>query len=125
MSLSINDIFAKDGEVAFRELEISVAKEFQHRKNIVLATGGGVVMNKIILDYLGHEGVIVFLKKSFEESKKVDKTTRPLFRDLAKAEELYNFRLPLYERYANEIVEIDGNTDMAVRAAADEIIARL
>ena len=120
---SINEIFEKDGEVVFRELEISVAKQLQHKKNFVLATGGGVVMNKIILDYLGHDGVVVFLKTSYEESdRRADKSTRPLFKDAAKARELYNFRLPLYERYANVIVATDQKTAETV---ADEIIERL
>ena len=120
---SINDIFDKDGELVFRELEIAVAKELQHRQNIVLATGGGVVMNKIILDYLGHDGVIVFLKTSYEESdKRADKSTRPLFKDAAKAKELYNFRLPLYERYAEVIIETDRKTAEMV---ADEIVSLL
>ena len=116
---SINDIFEKDGEIAFRELEIAVAKDLQHKRKIVLATGGGVVMNKIVLDYLGADGVIVFLKTSYEKSdSRANKSTRPLFKDAVKARELYNFRMPLYERYANMIVETDNKTAEQV---ADEI----
>ena len=120
---SIKEIFDKAGELAFRELEIAVAKELQHRQNVVLATGGGVVMNKIILDYLGQGGVIVFLKTSYEESEsRADKSTRPLFRDPVKAKDLYNFRLPLYERYAGMIIETDKKT---AKTVADELIRQL
>ena len=104
------EIFEKDGELAFRELEIAVAKELKNKKNVILATGGGIVMNKIILDYLGQDALIIFLKTSFDESKnRVVESLRPLFRDVAKAKELYDFRLPLYEHYANIIIETDNN----------------
>jgi shikimate kinase len=105
------EIFEKDGELSFRELEIAVAKELKNKKNAILATGGGVVMNKIILDYLGQDGLIIFLKTSFDESKnRVLESLRPLFQDAVKAKELYNFRLPLYEHYANIILETDNKT---------------
>jgi len=120
---SINDIFTKDGELTFRELEIAVAKGLKDRQNIVLSTGGGVVMNKIILDYLGYNGTIIFLKTSYEESdSRADKSTRPLFKDAVKARELYNFRLPLYERYAGVTVDTDKKTAEMV---ADEIATLL
>jgi len=44
---SIPDIFQQDGETAFRELEIEVTKEISKDKNLVIACGGGIVLNKI------------------------------------------------------------------------------
>ena len=46
----IPEIFQQDGEVAFRELEIEVTKEVSRDKNLVIACGGGLVLNKINID---------------------------------------------------------------------------
>jgi shikimate kinase len=105
------EIFEKDGETAFRELEIDVARGLKNKNNIILATGGGIVMNKIILDYLGVNGCIIFLETSFEESKqRTLESLRPLFQDVVKAKELYDFRLPLYKHYANIAIQTDNKT---------------
>ncbi len=49
---SIEAIFEESGETSFREYEITAAKTIRGKNNVVISTGGGVVMNKIILDYL-------------------------------------------------------------------------
>ena len=60
----IPDVFQQDGEIAFRELEIEVAKEVSGKKNTVIACGGGVVLNKINIDRLRRECVIIYLAAS-------------------------------------------------------------
>lgn len=100
---SINQIFEKHGELKFRELEINTAKMLPNLDNIVIDTGGGVVENKIIIDYLKKNSKIIYLKTPFETIKNrlKDDKTRPLFNSLKQAEELYNFRKPLYKRYSD------------------------
>ncbi len=61
---SIPDIFQQDGEVAFRELEIEVTKEVSRDRNLVIACGGGLVLNKINIDRLKNGSVIVCLTAS-------------------------------------------------------------
>lgn len=121
---SDTEIFDKDGENIFRELEIAVAKELQNNNNTVISTGGGVVMNKIILDYLKKNGVVVFLKNSFETAQKRVEKNRipPLFRDIEQAKKLYAFRLPLYAKYADIIVETDSKS---LPETAEEIITKI
>ena len=58
---SIPEIFWQDGEIVFRELEIEVAKEVSEGKNQVIACGGGIVLNKISIDRLKKDSVIVYL----------------------------------------------------------------
>jgi shikimate kinase len=117
---SDTEIFETDGELAFRELEIAIAKELAKKQNVIISTGGGIVMNKIILDYLNDKGTVIFLKNTFETSqKRVDNGMRPLFQDKKKAKQLYNLRLPLYEYYANIIVETDKKLPKQI---VDEII---
>lgn len=118
---SDNEIFEKDGELAFREYEILVSNEVKDEQNTVISTGGGIVMNKINIDYLKKNGVVVFLKSSFETShKRVNKDDPPPnFKDLKKAKELYDLRQPLYTAYADVTVETD---DKHVEDIAEEII---
>ena len=61
---SIPRIFQEDGEIAFREMEIEVIKEIASRKNQVIDCGGGVVLNKINIDRLKQNAVIVWLTAS-------------------------------------------------------------
>ena len=121
---SDTEIFEKDGETVFRELEISVAKELKNSNNVVISTGGGVVMNKIILDYLKTNSTIIFLQHSFETAKKrLDPNNLPpLFRDEKKAKELYALRLPLYKNYADITIKTDNKT---LEDVINEIIERI
>lgn len=109
---NVNEIFDKDGEIKFRKLEIVTAKKLSDKDNVVVSCGGGIVMNKINIDHLKQNGLVVFLNTSFETIKKrLDHdTTRPLFRDLKKAKKLYDFRQPLYLEYSNIIISTDDKT---------------
>ncbi|CAN5173727.1 shikimate kinase [soil metagenome] len=108
------ELFAKGGELLLREWEIKLAEELRETDNVVISAGGGVVMNKIILDYLKEKsGKIIFLHSEFETIKErieKDKTPRPLFQNIEEAKELYEFRLPLYKRYADYEIMTDGKT---------------
>lgn len=106
---NINQIFALDGELKFRELEISVAKKLSKTDNLIISTGGGVVMNRIIIDYLKSSGMIVFLESSFENIKKRLKfdDSRPLFKNPKIAQELFELRQPLYQQYSDLTIKTD------------------
>lgn len=118
------EIFEKDGELAFREYEILVTNEIKDGQNKVIATGGGIVMNQVNMFYLKKNGIVVFLKNSFETSKKriSKENPPPLFRDKEYAKHLYDLRLPLYTYYADVIVETD---DKPKNQVADEIIKKI
>lgn len=111
---NMHEVFALEGELLLRETEIAIAKEYALKQNLVISTGGGVVLNKIILDYFKKMGgKVIFLNASFEQITKRLKgdERRPLFVD---AKKLYDFRLPLYLHYADEIVDADQSTDKIV-----------
>jgi shikimate kinase len=106
---SINDIFLLDGENTFRELEICVAKKLKNTDHSVISTGGGMVINRLCIDYLKKNGKIVYLQTSFGEIEKRLKgdESRPLFKDIAKARKLFQFRQHLYGEYADVLVDTD------------------
>ncbi|KAK9820867.1 hypothetical protein WJX81_007558 [Elliptochloris bilobata] len=57
---SIPEIFASDGEDAFRELETQVLQQLMPHKEVVVATGGGAVVRAVNWGYL-HHGIVVWL----------------------------------------------------------------
>lgn len=125
---SIPEIFQQDGEVAFRELEIEVTKEVSRNKNLVIACGGGLVLNKINIDRLRNESTIVYLTAS---AKMILKRIlgyggeRPLIKAANKAlniQELLKFRKPFYERAAD--IKID-TSKLDINSVAEQIIVKL
>ena len=125
---SITEIFQQDGEIAFRELEIEATKEVAKNKNLVIACGGGVVLNKINIDRLRNNSRIVYLTASPRIILKRilnDREERPLLKTPNKAleiQELLKFRKPFYERAA----DIKINTSkMDIDSITEQIISKL
>ncbi|MCI8520935.1 MAG: shikimate kinase, partial [Clostridia bacterium] len=56
--MSINEIFDTHGEKYFRQIEKEVVREASGFKNAVIATGGGVVLDKENIDVLRNTGII-------------------------------------------------------------------
>jgi shikimate kinase len=63
---SINEIFATDGEPAFRALERWFVEEGHPPERQVVACGGGLVVQPGMLDLLSRKGVVVCLHASIE-----------------------------------------------------------
>ena len=120
---SIDQIFKDDGENWFRELESQIAIDQRNKENVVISTGGGVVINAENIKNLKINGKIIFLKTSFSEIKKRLKNIddRPLFKNKRSAEKLFKFRQKLYEKNADLIVNTDGRS---VEEVAYEIISQ-
>src|SRR5262249_11332305 len=118
---NMHEVFAKGEELLLRETEIAIAKEYAFVDNYVIATGAGVILNKIILDYLKKRcGIIFFLNAAFQtiSNRLAGDSSRPLFKNIVEAESLYHFRKPLYLRYADHVVEVDTKS---VEEIAQEI----
>jgi shikimate kinase len=118
---NMHEVFLLGEELLLRETEIAIAKEYASKKNLVISTGGGVVLNKIILDYFkGANGKVVFLNAGFEKIiQQIDKDdSRPLFKDLTNAKKMYDFRMHLYLNYADEVIDVDSQS-------ADEIALQI
>jgi len=124
----IPEIFQQDGEDAFRELEIEVAKEVSRDKNLVIACGGGIVLNKINIDRLREKSIIVYLTASPRILLKrilSGEEERPVLKGSDKASEigeLLKFRKPFYERAA----DIKINTSkLDINSVVEQIIRKL
>ena len=120
-------IFEKEGEEGFRKREAKVIDELSARGGVVLATGGGAVINPQNRNLLGARGFVVYLFTSVDQQ--VMRTERGRERPLLAngdsrqiLEELMEFRDPLYREIADLTVETDGRR---VRAVANEILDKL
>ncbi len=124
--MSINQIFRKHGEKRFRSEERLLAKKLGFKKNLVIATGGGVVLNEENVEALEANGVLICLEASPEEILKRVKRKRAC-RPLIKKEYGENeIRAMLQERevfYARSDFRI--NTDNKEPRVVAEEIARL
>jgi len=124
----IPEIFQQDGEVAFRELEIEATREVSEDKNQIIACGGGLVLNKINIDRLKRDSVIVYLTASPRVIlKRVSNgdEERPVLKASNKAEkiqEVLRFRKPFYERAADFKIDT-SKVDTA--SVAEQIVEKV
>ena len=115
---TIPEIFATEGEIRFREREIEACKSISKRENVVIACGGGVVLNKINIDYLKQNAVFFCLQASpktiLDRTMKDGKETRPLLNnpDPEKTiRDLLEFRAPFYKAFADFIIDTNRSSD--------------
>lgn len=101
---SIPEIFAQEGEAAFRRLEGEVLKETCARSGQVIATGGGAVLREENRAALRRTGRVYRLRRPLED---LPTAGRPLSQ-AGKLEEMERVRGPLYAAAAD--VEIQNDT---------------
>ena len=120
---SIPDIFAQDGEPAFRQLEAQVLRKTVEKyaeSTAVLALGGGGVLAPASAALLRDKTVCIYLRATLETllaRLEGETAGRPLA-DASLAERLAS-REPIYEKTAHVIVDTDG---LSPDEVADEII---
>ena len=120
-------IFEKEGEAGFRKREAKVIEDLSQRDGIVLATGGGAVIDPRNRNHLGARGYVIYFQTSVEPqlARTRKGRERPLLANSdprAVLEALMATREPLYREVADLTVETDGRK---VRAVANEILDRL
>ena len=123
---TIPEIFSEDGEIRFREYEIQLCKETSRKRNVVVACGGGVVLNKINIDYFKRNGKIFCLeatpKMILERTMKDGKETRPLLNNPdpeRTIKKLLKFRAPFYDAAADYKINTDKDADSIVEEIID------
>jgi shikimate kinase len=125
--VDVRFIFEKEGEARFREREREVIAELAGLEDVVVATGGGVVLDPNNRERLAATGTVVYLETSLDAlvHRTRSTKTRPLLMNddpRAVLERLLIARQPLYEEVADLKVETTGRT---VRAVAADIRERL
>jgi shikimate kinase len=121
--VDISYIFEKEGEAGFRVRERESIERLTRLESIVLATGGGAVIEAENRRVLAERGVVVYLETSIDQQ--IERTRharhRPLLNDTdpeEKLKELMLRRAALYAEIANITVSTDGRR---VQLVAEEI----
>ncbi len=110
--MPIPEIFATQGEDAFRRLETEAIARLSKRSGIILATGGGCVTREENYPLLHQNGIIVWLQRDLSA---LPTDGRPLSQT-GKLEAMYHVRRPLYERFADVIVDNNGSPEDTIHA---------
>ncbi len=124
----IRDLFAREGEPAFREREKAALLEALSVKGCVVATGGGAFTDQENRDLLRSYAPVVYLEAAVETL--LERLARDLRRPLLRGEdreevvrELLSRRVPGY-RTADVTVRTDGRTVEEVAGQVEEWIDR-
>ena len=120
-------IFEKEGEEGFRKREVKVIDDLTQRDGIVLATGGGAIVDPQNRSHLGARGFVNYLHTTVDQqlARTRKGRDRPLLDSddpRAVLEALMATREPLYREIADLTIETDSRK---VRAVANEILERL
>ncbi len=120
-------IFELEGEAGFRKRESAVIDELTLLQGIILATGGGAILDPQNREHLTSRGTVVYLHASV--SQQLKRTGRDRNRPLLqtadprkKLEELMSIREPLYRATADIVINTDG---MRVMDVVRQIIRQL
>lgn len=109
-------IFEKEGEAGFRKREAAIIDELTQQKNIILATGGGAVLDSENRNHLVNRGTVFYLKSNLKTL--IQRTSKDKNRPLLHADEssdvilqrLLDERGPLYEETADHTIETANNS---------------
>lgn len=113
---TILELFAQEGERAFRDRETAAARQAAELDNTVIATGGGIILRPENMEALAATGLIFFRDRDLEDIVGEDHMGRPLVgKDPNKLRILYTQRIDLYRKYAQYTI---SNTKTAEEAAA-------
>ena len=116
---SIAQLFAEVGEDRFRSLERSVCSDLAAQNGLVIATGGGALLDADSRSALGKSGLLICLLASPESirTRLAHESGRPLFNGAW--ESLYQRRLAIYQTIPHQL-PTDGK---AAQEVAQEVVS--
>lgn len=105
IKMPIKDFFAKEGEEAFREIERQVINELACESSLVIATGGGAVINELNQRDLSYNGRLYFIDRPLD--KLMPTESRPLSSDRDAMKKRYAERYLIYLSVCDEKIDAD------------------
>ena len=122
-------IFEIEGEDSFRRREADMIRELSAQDELVLATGGGAVLNPASRALLAERGTVIYLRASIGSilQRTSHDKNRPLLQTAdprAKLEELLAQRDPLYREIADLVIDTGRpNVQSMVQTILDQLAA--
>jgi len=106
----ITEIFKLRGEKGFRKIERETINSLRNRRNIVLATGGGSILDPGNVSDLKMNGILIYLDRSLDSIRRsMEGGGRPLLKDQGDLSKLYEEREDIYRQSADFTVPDAGN----------------
>lgn len=118
--ITIPEIFDRDGEKAFRDMETEVAKDLGKEKNQIIATGGGAVLRPENIDALRQNALVILLTRPVDM---LPTKGRPLSKDINALKKMESERRPYYNAAAD--ITINNRKFMSKRKLEDMLRKRL
>jgi 3-dehydroquinate synthase len=122
-------IFEIEGEASFRRREADMIRELTSQSGIVLATGGGAVLDAASRGYLAERGTVIYLRASVSHilQRTAHDKNRPLLQTAdprRRLEELLAQREPLYREIADLVIDTGRpNVQSMVQTILDQLDA--
>jgi len=120
-------IFELEGEAGFRKREKAVIEDFTALNGVVLATGGGAILDPDNRKALASNGLVIYLSAPIDQlvARTSKDRNRPLLQNTdprVRLEEIMSVREPLYREVADWVLDTGGRN---VRAVVKDILQRL
>ncbi|HJA92314.1 MAG TPA: shikimate kinase [Candidatus Eisenbergiella merdipullorum] len=120
----LHELITERGLQGFLDVENEINKSLDATGSVI-ATGGSVIYGRQAMDHLKRTGVVVYLRLSYPEieNRLGDLKQRGVaLKEGQTLRDLYEERVPLYEKYADLIQECDGKS---IRTIVAELAAEL
>jgi shikimate kinase len=123
---TINEIFAEQGEAAFRALETEMLQSLCRQEGIILSTGGGAVLSSVNRAVMKAEGMVINLTAPVPviRERLRHATDRPLLQDAAVSDKIERMLGEREASYAEADIRID-TAGKKIEDIAAEIVALL
>lgn len=120
----LSEIIEQDGVDGFLQIEDQVNADIRC-EDTVIATGGSVIYGEKAMEHLKEIGTVIYIKLSYEElSKRLSnlKGRGVALKDGQTLKDLYDERIPYYEKYADITIEEDGkNIEETAKEMAEKL----
>lgn len=120
----LQEIIDERGMQEFLRIEEKVLSELE-AENSIISTGGSAVYSDKAMKHLGSIGDVVYIKLSLDEiERRLNniKTRGIAMKPGETLADLYNMRVPLYEKYADITIETEG---MGIEESIEVLIEKL
>ena len=120
----LQEIIDERGMQEFLRIEEKVLSEIE-AENSIISTGGSAVYSDKAMKHLGSIGDVVYIKLSLDEiERRLNniKTRGIAMKPGETLADLYNMRVPLYEKYADITIETEG---MGIEESIEVLIEKL
>ena len=113
---SMNELFGKHGVARFRQMEKKVLNDLSKKTDLLVSTGGGIILDIENRNTMINSGRVVFIDVNLATLRsRIDVNDRPLVVNMDQAlENLYFHRLDIYKKAATDHFDNNGELEESI-----------